>query len=319
MELSFLRFYIDEPSDESYTPATISIRIGTNEQNLTEVLKSNISNMLSKYTDEGSWVYCSLEDVNFDSLCSIEDVENNGPKIGNLPYVDDPTLLDQDEVRSKNSSDSPLTEKSNPEDRRSPFEIKPRTSHTDEQSIVSSSDPHLSSVDHTCSYSPNYQKKFKKQYHTGYFVQFAILNNHQNGRDTHIRQIQIFSPRYFLDKKFKIKCDREKVLKRWVKGEFYENEIDVKSDLDRLEIEMAESSTSKSISKRSHPYNFGDRCIDTFFGQTVDGLEPVIDTNIDRILADTSHTDPSTVSVEDYYSSTEKFNTLDMAQFSVIR
>ncbi|KAK9823338.1 hypothetical protein WJX72_002036 [[Myrmecia] bisecta] len=28
-----------------------------------------------------------------------------------------------------------------------------------------------------------------------YFVQLAVLSNHQNGRDTHIRQIKIFGPR----------------------------------------------------------------------------------------------------------------------------
>ena len=28
-----------------------------------------------------------------------------------------------------------------------------------------------------------------------YFVQLAILTNHQNGRDTHIRQVKIFGPR----------------------------------------------------------------------------------------------------------------------------
>ena len=28
-----------------------------------------------------------------------------------------------------------------------------------------------------------------------YFVQVAVLANHQNGRDTHIRQIKIFTPR----------------------------------------------------------------------------------------------------------------------------
>lgn len=28
-----------------------------------------------------------------------------------------------------------------------------------------------------------------------YFVQLAVLANHQNGRDTHIRQIKIFGPR----------------------------------------------------------------------------------------------------------------------------
>ena len=28
-----------------------------------------------------------------------------------------------------------------------------------------------------------------------YFVQLAILTNHQNGRDTHIRQVRIFGPR----------------------------------------------------------------------------------------------------------------------------
>lgn len=28
-----------------------------------------------------------------------------------------------------------------------------------------------------------------------YFVQVAVLANHQNGRDTHIRQIKVYGPR----------------------------------------------------------------------------------------------------------------------------
>lgn len=28
-----------------------------------------------------------------------------------------------------------------------------------------------------------------------YFVQLAVISNHQNGRDTHIRQVKVFGPR----------------------------------------------------------------------------------------------------------------------------
>ena len=28
-----------------------------------------------------------------------------------------------------------------------------------------------------------------------YLVQLAVLSNHQNGRDTHVRQLKIFGPR----------------------------------------------------------------------------------------------------------------------------
>jgi anaphase-promoting complex subunit 10 len=28
-----------------------------------------------------------------------------------------------------------------------------------------------------------------------YFLQLAVLSNHQNGRDTHVRQVKIFGPR----------------------------------------------------------------------------------------------------------------------------
>jgi len=30
---------------------------------------------------------------------------------------------------------------------------------------------------------------------SAYLVQVAVLNNHQNGRDTHIRQLKVFGPR----------------------------------------------------------------------------------------------------------------------------
>ena len=33
-----------------------------------------------------------------------------------------------------------------------------------------------------------------------YFVQVAIISNHQNGRDTHVRQIKVFGPRQDLVK-----------------------------------------------------------------------------------------------------------------------
>ena len=36
----------------------------------------------------------------------------------------------------------------------------------------------------------------KKSYLKAFFVQIAILSNHQNGRDTHIRQIKVFGPRH---------------------------------------------------------------------------------------------------------------------------
>lgn len=36
----------------------------------------------------------------------------------------------------------------------------------------------------------------KKSYLKAFFVQVAVLSNHQNGRDTHIRQIKIFGPRH---------------------------------------------------------------------------------------------------------------------------
>ena len=35
----------------------------------------------------------------------------------------------------------------------------------------------------------------RRQCLKAYFVQLAVLANHQNGRDTHIRQIKIFGPR----------------------------------------------------------------------------------------------------------------------------
>ena len=42
MHFSFLRFYIDEPSDESYTPERISVRVGTYEHDLREVINEDI-------------------------------------------------------------------------------------------------------------------------------------------------------------------------------------------------------------------------------------------------------------------------------------
>ena len=34
----------------------------------------------------------------------------------------------------------------------------------------------------------------RKPYLKAFFVQVAIISNHQNGRDTHIRQIKVFGP-----------------------------------------------------------------------------------------------------------------------------
>lgn len=36
----------------------------------------------------------------------------------------------------------------------------------------------------------------KKAYLKAFFVQVAILSNHQNGRDTHVRQVKAFGPRF---------------------------------------------------------------------------------------------------------------------------
>ena len=35
-----------------------------------------------------------------------------------------------------------------------------------------------------------------------HFIQVAVLANHQNGRDTHIRQIKIYTPRRHLGQHF---------------------------------------------------------------------------------------------------------------------
>lgn len=34
-----------------------------------------------------------------------------------------------------------------------------------------------------------------REYLKAYLVQLAVISNHQNGRDTHIRQVKIFGPR----------------------------------------------------------------------------------------------------------------------------
>merc|ERR1711972_566142 len=70
----------------------------------------------------------------------------------------------------------------------------------------------------------------QKSYLKAYFVQLAIISNHQNGRDTHIRQVQIFSPRYRLDKKFRIRCDRSQRVRLISEGRFDEIDRDVQKE-----------------------------------------------------------------------------------------
>jgi len=160
MHFSFLRFYIDEPSDESYTPERISVRVGTNEHDLREVINEDIKE-LTKLPD-ATWVYCSLENK---SPTDLNDTENQAPKVSREPYPDDP-------------------ENNNPQ----------------------------------------------KSYLKAYFVQLAIISNHQNGRDTHIRQVQVFSPRYRLDKKFRIRCDRSQRVNMISEGRFDEIDRDVEKE-----------------------------------------------------------------------------------------
>lgn len=159
MHFSFLRFYIDEPSDESYTPERISVRVGTNEHDLREVINEDIKE-LTKLPD-ATWVYCSLENKSTD----LNDTENQAPKVSREPYPDDP-------------------ENNNPQN----------------------------------------------SYLKAYFVQLAIISNHQNGRDTHIRQVQVFSPRYCLDKKFRIRCDRSQRVNMISEGKFDQIDRDVEKE-----------------------------------------------------------------------------------------
>ena len=70
----------------------------------------------------------------------------------------------------------------------------------------------------------------QKPYLKAYFIQLAIISNHQNGRDTHIRQVQIFSPRYRLDKKFRIRCDRSQRVRLISEGRFDEIDRDVQKE-----------------------------------------------------------------------------------------
>jgi len=151
MHFSFLRFYIDEPSDESYTPEKIAIRVGTNEHDLKEVMVEDIKDL----THPGAnWIYCSL-----DTTADPENVENANPKISREPYT-----------------------------------------------------------------SPG--NEAQRTYETAFMIQLAILANHQNGRDTHIRQVQVFSPRYYLDSKYRRRCDRLEQLKLLQAGEFGKLAVD---------------------------------------------------------------------------------------------
>ena len=64
----FTFFYIDEPSDESYTPERISVRVGTNEHDLREVINEDIkelNNGLKIYT-----IYCINNDLRGGFLAS---------------------------------------------------------------------------------------------------------------------------------------------------------------------------------------------------------------------------------------------------------
>jgi len=46
-----------------------------------------------------------------------------------------------------------------------------------------------------------------KNYLRANFIQVAVLQNHQNGRDTHIRQVKIFGPRYASSKLMHFKTE----------------------------------------------------------------------------------------------------------------
>ena len=149
-----------------------------------------------------------------------------------------------------------------------------------------------------------------KNYHQAFFIQFAIISNHQNGRDTHIRQIQVFSPKYFLDKEFQVKCDRERVLNRWLNGHFLPGEIDIDTDLKLLKSKMFEGSGSKSRSKsKSSSGRKSPRSL------SVHDIDP---RNIDNSdIFEDSPEEP--VEVEDYFRRPEKFRTIEMLQYSGLR
>jgi len=124
IEICFLRFYIEEAADESYTPAVISIKIGNNEQDLVEVLNYNITNAI-KYQEGGSWIYCSLE-KNSEKNCSnedgfdAEDIENASVKVNCSPFVDDPVLPErplgqqEDDETSDDKNEVPVKAKPPP-------------------------------------------------------------------------------------------------------------------------------------------------------------------------------------------------------------
>jgi hypothetical protein len=47
-----------------------------------------------------------------------------------------------------------------------------------------------------------------------YLVQLAVLTNHQNGRDTHVRQVRIYGPRKCVRLGCALLCAESSVLKR---------------------------------------------------------------------------------------------------------
>ena len=66
--------------------------------------------------------------------------------------------------------------------------------------MIGSDDWYLESVDEKKLVSVEVRYLFvwrdEKEYLKTFFLQIAILRNHQSGRDTHVRQIKVFGPRH---------------------------------------------------------------------------------------------------------------------------
>jgi len=157
-----------------------------------------------------------------------------------------------------------------------------------------------------------FKNSYRKQYYSAFFLQLAILTNHQNGRDTHIRQVQIFSPKYFVDKKFKNQVDRQKNLNRIIKGQFKESEI---SDRGDFKIKLNRSESKKS-SKESPKYSnssisdFDDE-MKLEYNKRIADFQKI---DLGNLKLEESYSNPK--NIEDYFKHSENFKTDFMKSFS---
>ncbi|KAG9347104.1 hypothetical protein JZ751_006031 [Albula glossodonta] len=192
--VKMLCIYADYKSDESYTPSKISVRVGNNFHNLQEIRQAQRSHTVARYGMSSDRASRPAGVVGVTALAP-------GPSVGRSDPKRTPELAPdgwQRGVRGRDRSQNPPPSRQ-PHAAPQLFRLTPQRYHcsTSNTPLIKTapgdSSPQLEMVEPSGWIHIPLLDLVNSPIRT-FMIQIAVLANHQNGRDTHMRQIKVYTP-----------------------------------------------------------------------------------------------------------------------------